>query len=41
MKYMVNVAPFPKTQNPLKSRSYKFQFVEQGKKYLENRWVLI
>lgn len=38
MKYMVNVKPFSKSQNPLRERSYKHQFVEQSKKYLENRY---
>lgn len=38
MKYMVNVKPFPRSQNPLRERSYKHQFVEQAKKYLENRY---
>lgn len=37
MKYMVNVTPFPKSQDPLKVRTDNYQFVEQAKKYLENR----
>lgn len=40
MKYMVNVTPFPKSQDPLKIRADNHEFVEQGKKYLENRYKL-
>lgn len=38
MKYMTNVTPFPKTQDPLKDRNHKTQLVEQAKKYLEDRY---
>lgn len=39
MKFMVNVTPFPKSQDPLKVRTDNHEFVEQAKKYLENRYV--
>lgn len=38
MKYMTNVTPFPKTQDPLKGRNQKIQLIEQAKKYLEDRY---
>lgn len=38
MKYMTNVTPFPKTQDPLKGRNQKTQLIEQAKKYLEDRY---
>lgn len=41
VKYMSNVPPFPKTQDPIKTRNQKTQFVDQAKKYLENRWVML
>ncbi|KAJ6638477.1 Nuclear pore complex protein Nup93-1 [Pseudolycoriella hygida] len=40
VKYMTNVPPFPKTQDPIKTRNQKTQFVDQAKKYLENRYKL-
>lgn len=39
MKYMSSVASFSKSQDPLKSRHEKPQFIEQAKKYLEDRFV--
>lgn len=38
MKYMVDVTPFPKTQDPLKMRNQNNQLIEQAKKYLEHRY---
>lgn len=38
MKYMVNVTPLSRSKDPIKSRSEMTQFIEQAKKYLENRY---
>lgn len=40
MKYMTNVVQMPKFQDPLLARSKQTQFIEQGKKYLENRYKM-
>lgn len=40
IKFMVNIPPLPKTQDPLKYRHQKPQFIEQAKKYLEYRYKL-
>ncbi|XP_055389893.1 nuclear pore complex protein Nup93-1 [Condylostylus longicornis] len=40
MKYMVNVGPLSRNRDPIKSRSQMTQFIEQAKKYLENRYKL-
>uniref|UniRef100_A0A1B0G339 Nuclear pore protein n=1 Tax=Glossina morsitans morsitans TaxID=37546 RepID=A0A1B0G339_GLOMM len=40
MKYMVDVTPVPRNRDPLQSRIQIKQFVEQAKKYLENRYKL-
>lgn len=38
MKYMVNIPSYSKSQDPLKTRTQNTHFVEQAKKYLENRY---
>lgn len=38
MKYMVDVGQMPRNQDPLRSRCQRTQFIDQGKKYLENRY---
>uniref|UniRef100_A0A1A9ZUH8 Nuclear pore protein n=1 Tax=Glossina pallidipes TaxID=7398 RepID=A0A1A9ZUH8_GLOPL len=40
MKYMVDVTPVSRHRDPLQSRNRIKQFVEQAKKYLENRYKL-
>ncbi|EDS25850.1 nuclear pore complex protein Nup93 [Culex quinquefasciatus] len=40
MKYMTNVTPSPRTQDPLRARCTQTQFIEQAKRYLENRYKL-
>ncbi|KAI9580747.1 nuclear pore complex protein Nup93-1-like [Glossina fuscipes] len=40
MKYMVDVTPVPRHRDPLQSRTQIKQFVEQAKKYLEDRYKL-
>ena len=40
MKYMVNIPAIPKNQDPLKSRSQRYQLIDQAKKYLENRYKI-
>lgn len=40
VKYMSNIRPIPRTQDPLKVRLQKPEMVEQAKKYLENRYKL-
>lgn len=40
MKYMVNVTPLSRNKDPIKSRSEMNQFIEQAKKYLENRYKI-
>lgn len=37
MKYMVNVTPLSRNKDPIQSRTQVTQFVDQAKKYLENR----
>ena len=38
MKYMVDVTPVSRNRDPMQSRQQVTQFVEQAKKYLENRY---
>uniref|UniRef100_A0A7G3AGN5 Nuclear pore protein n=1 Tax=Lutzomyia longipalpis TaxID=7200 RepID=A0A7G3AGN5_LUTLO len=38
IKYMVNVMPAPRNQDPLRQRSQSGQLVQQAKKYLEHRY---
>lgn len=38
MKYMVDISTYSKSQDPLKTRTQNSHFVEQAKKYLENRY---
>lgn len=38
LKYMSSVPPFPKTQDPLQNRHQTPQFIDQAKKYLEDRY---
>ncbi|XP_038122171.1 nuclear pore complex protein Nup93-1-like [Culex quinquefasciatus] len=40
MKYMPSVKPSPRTQDPLRARCTQTQFIEQAKRYLENRYNL-
>ncbi|XP_037938860.1 nuclear pore complex protein Nup93-1-like [Teleopsis dalmanni] len=40
MKYMVNVSAISRTRDPIQSRLQIHQFVDQAKKYLENRYKL-
>lgn len=40
MKYMTNVKPTPRTQDPLRARTDSCEFIEQAKRYLENRYKL-
>ncbi|KAL1377583.1 hypothetical protein pipiens_016166 [Culex pipiens pipiens] len=40
MKYMPSVKPSPRTQDPLRARCTQTQFIEQAKRYLENRYKL-
>ncbi|EDS44725.1 nuclear pore complex protein Nup93 [Culex quinquefasciatus] len=40
MKYMPSVKPNPRTQDPLRARCTQTQFIEQAKRYLENRYKL-
>ncbi|XP_050082898.1 nuclear pore complex protein Nup93-1-like [Anopheles aquasalis] len=40
MKYMTNVTPIPKTQDPMKVRCSQLLFIDQAKRYLENRYKL-
>lgn len=40
IKYMSNIRSIPKTQDPLKARFQKTEFVDQAKKYLESRYKL-
>lgn len=40
VKYMVNVEPVSRSQDPIKSRTEMRCFVDQAKKYLENRYKL-
>lgn len=40
MKYMTNVTPSPRTQDPLRVRHTQTQFIDQAKRYLENRYKL-
>lgn len=39
IKYMSNVRPVPKTQDPMKSR-FKSDFIDQAKKYLEKQYKI-
>uniref|UniRef100_A0A1L8DX32 Nuclear pore protein n=1 Tax=Nyssomyia neivai TaxID=330878 RepID=A0A1L8DX32_9DIPT len=38
VKYMVNVMPAPRNQDPLRQRAQSGQLVQQAKKYLEHRY---
>lgn len=40
MKYMVDVTPVSRNRDPMQSRQQVTQFVDQAKKYLENRYKL-
>ncbi|EDS28883.1 nuclear pore complex protein Nup93 [Culex quinquefasciatus] len=40
MNYMPSVKPSPRTQDPLRARCIQTQFIEQAKRYLENRYKL-
>ncbi|KAL1389145.1 hypothetical protein pipiens_012592 [Culex pipiens pipiens] len=40
MKYMPSVKPSPRTKDPLRARCTQTQFIEQAKRYLENRYKL-
>lgn len=40
MKYMVNIPPMPRTQDPIRARAQRPHLVAQAKKYLENRYKL-
>ncbi|XP_055914053.1 nuclear pore complex protein Nup93-1-like [Eupeodes corollae] len=40
MKYMVNVTPVSRSRDPIQSRCKVHQFIDQAKKYLENRYKL-
>lgn len=38
MKYMVNIPPMSKNRDPIQTRCQMTEFVDQAKKYLENRY---
>ncbi|XP_039959553.1 nuclear pore complex protein Nup93-1-like [Bactrocera tryoni] len=40
MKYMVNIAPVSRNRDPIQNRTQITQFIDQAKKYLENRYKL-
>ncbi|XP_053681356.1 nuclear pore complex protein Nup93-1-like [Anopheles nili] len=40
MKYMTNVTPIPRSQDPMKVRCSQHLFINQAKRYLENRYKL-
>ena len=40
MKYMADVTPLSRNKDPIRSRSEMNQFINQAKKYLENRYKL-
>lgn len=40
MKFMTNIPPMPRTQDPIRARSQRPHLVDQAKKYLENRYKL-